>query len=217
MEIQIKADLLGNNEDQALINRTRYNQHGVFCINVMGSPGAGKTTLLERTIDMLKDKISIAVIEGDIYTAKDAERIEAHGIPVVQINTEGACHLDAPMVNKVLDRFELEKLDLMIVENVGNLVCPVEFNTGEHIKVAVLSIIEGDDKPLKYPLIFRESEAVVLNKVDLAPFCDADIEQMKQDLRSINPNINIFSVSCRTGEGLEAWSQWLLSETNKPR
>lgn len=217
MEIQIKADLLGNNEDQALINRNRYNQHGVFCINVMGSPGAGKTTLLERTIDMLKDKISIAVIEGDIYTAKDAERIEAHGIPVVQINTEGACHLDAPMVNKVLDKFELEKLDLMIVENVGNLVCPVEFNTGEHIKVAVLSIIEGDDKPLKYPLIFRESEAVVLNKVDLAPFCDADIEQMKKDLKSINPNINIFSVSCRTGEGLEAWSQWLLSETNKPR
>lgn len=178
----------------------------------MGSPGAGKTTVLEKTIDLLKDRLKLGVIEGDIYTTKDADRIEQHGIPVTQINTGGACHLDAAMVAKALPELNLEELDLLIIENVGNLVCPVEFNLGEHLKIAVLSVIEGDDKPLKYPLIFRQSSAVILNKVDLLPFCEVSLENMKLDILSINPGIPIFEVSARTGEGLKDWADWLVTQ-----
>lgn len=215
MEIKVTADLLSKNNQLANANKGVFDEHKVFTINLMGSPGAGKTTLLERTIEKLKDRINIAVIEGDIYTAKDAQRIAEHNIPVKQINTGGACHLDALMVEKVLKDFDLDKTDLMVVENVGNLVCPVEFNVGEHAKIAVLSIIEGDDKPLKYPLIFRESEAVILNKIDLLPFCDVDFDQMKKDILSINPEINIFEISSRKGEGLDAWTDWLVAKVNQ--
>lgn len=209
MEIKVKLDVLSGNEELAAANRAKFDEVKLKVINVMGSPGAGKTTVLEKTIDLLKDRLKLGVIEGDIYTSKDADRIEQHGIPVTQINTGGACHLDAAMVAKALPEFKLEELDLLIIENVGNLVCPVEFNLGEHHKIAVLSIIEGDDKPLKYPLIFRQSSAVILNKVDLLPFCDVSLENMKRDILLINPGIQVFEVSARTGEGLREWADWL--------
>lgn len=212
MEIKVKLDVLSGNEELAAANRAKFDEVKLKVINVMGSPGAGKTTVLEKTIDLLKDRLKLGVIEGDIYTSKDADRIEQHGIPVTQINTGGACHLDAAMVAKALPEFKLEELDLLIIENVGNLVCPVEFNLGEHHKIAVLSIIEGDDKPLKYPLIFRQSSAVILNKVDLLPFCDVSMENMKRDILLINPGIQVFEVSARTGEGLREWADWLANQ-----
>ncbi|MHB8171679.1 MAG: hydrogenase nickel incorporation protein HypB [Thermincolia bacterium] len=211
MEVTIKTNVLGNNDLLAAQNKETFEQAGITAINIMGSPGAGKTTLLERTLERLKNRLRVGVIEGDIYTAKDAERIEAHGVPVYQINTGGSCHLDAQMIQKVLPHFNLTQLDLMIIENVGNLVCPVEFSLGEEHKVAVLSIIEGDDKPLKYPLIFKESTAVVLNKMDLLDFCDVNLANMKRDIFSINPEIKIFEVSSRQQTGLEQWVEWLLT------
>lgn len=192
MEIKVNTGILEANEATAKANKELLKAKRVFTINVMGSPGAGKTTLLERTIELLKDRIRMGVIEGDIYTAKDAQRIEKHGIPVKQINTGGACHLDARMVEKALNFFNLDELDLMIIENVGNLVCPVEFNLGEDLKIAVLSITEGDDKPLKYPLIFKESAAVLINKVDMLEFTDVNLETLERDIRLINPHIKIF-------------------------
>ncbi|HEX3031245.1 MAG TPA: hydrogenase nickel incorporation protein HypB [Bacillota bacterium] len=213
MQINVKTDILAGNAEQAAANRKEFDRAGVKVINVMGSPGAGKTTVLEKTIEKVKDRLRLAVIEGDIYTTKDADRIESHGIPVTQINTGGACHLDSSMISKVLKEFPLEEVDLLVVENVGNLVCPVEFDLGEHLKVAVLSIIEGDDKPLKYPLIFRQSQAVVLNKVDLLPYCDVNLENLRRDILSINPDIRIFQVSARTGEGLEEWVEWLCEQS----
>ncbi|MDA8210860.1 MAG: hydrogenase nickel incorporation protein HypB [Clostridia bacterium] len=212
MEIKVKLDVLSGNEELAAANRAKFDDVKLKVINIMGSPGAGKTTVLEKTIDLLKDRLKLGVIEGDIYTTKDADRIEQHGIPVTQINTGGACHLDAAMVAKALPELNLEELDLLIIENVGNLVCPVEFNLGEHLKIAVLSVIEGDDKPLKYPLIFRQSSAVILNKVDLLPFCEVSLENMKLDILSINPGIPIFEVSARTGEGLKDWADWLVTQ-----
>lgn len=212
MEIKVKLDVLFGNEELAAANRAKFDDVKLKVINIMGSPGAGKTTVLEKTIDLLKDRLKLGVIEGDIYTTKDADRIEQHGIPVTQINTGGACHLDAAMVAKALPELNLEELDLLIIENVGNLVCPVEFNLGEHLKIAVLSVIEGDDKPLKYPLIFRQSSAVILNKVDLLPFCEVSLENMKLDILSINPGIPIFEVSARTGEGLKDWADWLVTQ-----
>lgn len=209
MEIKIGTGILDVNETTARSNRQVFDGHGSVAINVMGSPGAGKTTVLEKTIETLKDRLRIAVIEGDIYTSKDAQRIEKHGVPVKQINTGGACHLDARMVEKVLGHFDLDHTDLMIIENVGNLVCPVEFNLGEHFKVAVLSITEGDDKPLKYPLIFKESAAVVLNKIDLLNFTDVNMDNLQKDIFSINPQIKVFPVSARTGAGIDAWVGWL--------
>ncbi len=212
MEIKVKLDVLSGNEELAAANRAKFDDVKLKVINIMGSPGAGKTTVLEKTIDLLKERLKLGVIEGDIYTTKDADRIEQHGIPVTQINTGGACHLDAAMVAKALPELNLEELDLLIIENVGNLVCPVEFNLGEHLKIAVLSVIEGDDKPLKYPLIFRQSSAVILNKVDLLPFCEVSLENMKLDILSINPGIPIFEVSARTGEGLKDWADWLVTQ-----
>jgi len=180
----------------------------------MGSPGSGKTTVLEKTIDILTGTVRLAVIEGDIYTSKDARRIEKHGVPVEQINTGGACHLDAKMVSGVLNKFDLTGLDLMIIENVGNLVCPVEFDLGEDLKIAVLSITEGDDKPMKYPLLFRESGAVILNKMDILEFTDVDLQALRQDIYIINPDIKIFEVSARTGQGIDQWTDWLTDRVN---
>ncbi|MDA8226391.1 MAG: hydrogenase nickel incorporation protein HypB, partial [Desulfitobacterium hafniense] len=185
--------------------------HKCLAINVIGSPGAGKTTLLERTIALIKErgKIKVGVIEGDIYTSKDADRIAAHNVPVVQINTGGGCHLDSKMVSKVLPEFELTSLNLLIIENVGNLVCPADFDLGEELKVVVLSIVEGDDKPAKYPVIFRNSKVVILNKMDLLDFTEVNMDNMRRDILNINPDIAIFELSCRTGEGLKDWVDWL--------
>ncbi|EHQ87989.1 hydrogenase nickel incorporation protein HypB [Desulfosporosinus youngiae] len=211
-EIEVMANLLGSNDMQADLNRTHFRKNHCLAINVIGSPGAGKTSLLEKTLPLLSKNLKVGVIEGDIFTSKDADRIATHEIPVIQINTGGGCHLDSKMVSKVLPEFDWKAMDLMIIENVGNLVCPADFDLGEAFKVIVLSIVEGDDKPSKYPVIFRNAKAVVLNKMDLEKLTDVNMETMKKDILTINPEIRIFEVSCRKGNGLNEWITWLNQE-----
>lgn len=215
MEIKLMKDIYDSNEEIAAQNREKLSQEGILTVNILGSPGAGKTSLLEASSILLKDKIQLAVIEGDLSTARDADRIGAHSIPVIQINTNGGCHLDAKMISKVLPGFNLGEIDLMIIENVGNLVCPATFDLGEDFKIVVLSIAEGEDKPVKYPRTFLEAQAVVINKVDLLDFSDVDIETLKNDILNINPQIKIFEVSCRLREGLDAWTDWLISKVKE--
>ena len=210
MEIKLMKNILGANDEVAALNRKFFAERGVVVMNLMGSPGSGKTTLLEKTLALLADKIKIAVIEGDLFTAKDAERIEQTGVDVIQINTAGGCHLDAPMIQKACTSLDLDALDLLIVENVGNLVCPAEFDIGENFKTVVLSITEGDDKPLKYPLIFKESAVTLLNKIDLLPFTNFDLQSAREDLTTLHPTIKIFETSCTRGTGLDDWCGWLL-------
>ena len=209
MKVKVVADILSANERIAEENRRLFKENGVFVINLMSSPGAGKTTLLENTLAALREKYRIGVIEGDVATTADAERIEKTGVPVVQINTGSMCHLDGNMIKNALDEFDLKALDLLIVENVGNLVCPAEFNVGEDCKVMLLSTAEGDDKPLKYPLMWRESSALIINKTDLIPYTNFSLDKATKDSRTINPKLEIFPLSCRTGEGLPAWYGWL--------
>ncbi len=209
MKVKVVSRILEANDRIAEENRKRFRDAGVYVVNLMGAPGAGKTTLLERTISGLKSKLRVGVIEGDIVGSDDAERIGALDVPVVQINTGGACHLDANMISEVMNELPLKDLDLLIIENVGNLVCPAEFNVGEDRKMMVLSIAEGHDKPLKYPLMFRESSALVLNKMDLLPYMNTDIKKVRNDSLALNPKLNIFEVSCATGAGIDAWTQWL--------
>ena len=210
MKVEVMKNILGENDKIAEENRQLFKEKGVFVINLMGSPGSGKTSLLELTIANLKDKLKMAVIEGDLFTAKDAERIERHDVPVIQINTAGGCHLDAAMVKRAAESLDLDALDLIIVENVGNLVCPAEFDVGENIKAVVLSITEGDDKPLKYPLIFKESAVAILNKTDILKFTNFSMESARRDLETIHPDIQIIEVSCMTGDGLDNWYGYLL-------
>ncbi len=209
MKVKVVSRILEANDRIAEENRRKFKEAGVFVANLMGAPGAGKTTLLEQTIRKLKQHLKIGVIEGDIVGTDDAERISALDIPVVQINTGGACHLDANMINTVLDELPLKELDMVIIENVGNLVCPAEFNVGEDIKLMVLSIAEGHDKPLKYPLMFQQSSALVLNKIDLLPYTNVDINKMRNDSLALNPKLKVFEVSCSSGIGIDAWAQWL--------
>jgi hydrogenase nickel incorporation protein HypB len=209
MQINVMTNILDKNDQIASEVYERLSAAGIFVVNLMGSPGCGKTSLLENTIIGLKDEISMAVIEGDLFTSKDADRIKQHGVPVVQINTGGGCHLDADMVNSVLDSLDLQALDLIVIENVGNLVCPAEFNIGEDVKVTVLSITEGEDKPLKYPLIFKQASAVILNKVDLLPYTSFDMQAAIKDITGINPNAVLVQISCQTGAGLPQWHDWL--------
>lgn len=209
MKVKIATKILEANDRLALENRKLFDRAKVFVINLMSAPGAGKTSLLEKTLALKEKDMRVGVIEGDIAGSDDAERIEKFGVPVVQINTGGACHLDANMIYEVLQDLPIEGLDVLFIENVGNLVCPAEFKVGEDIKVMLLSITEGHDKPLKYPLMFQESSALILNKIDLAPHTDADIGKIKRDALSLNPDIRIFEVSCRTGEGLNEWLRWL--------
>lgn len=216
MKVKVVTNILEANDRIASENRKRFDDAGVFAMNVLSGPGAGKTSLLERTIRELSGKMRIAVIEGDIAGADDAERIDKLGIPVVQINTGGGCHLDASMITGVLEDLPaLKELDLLIIENVGNLVCPAEFNLGEHMKVMLLSVAEGHDKPLKYPLMFQESSALILNKIDLLPYTDADIGKMRRDSLSLNPNLKIFEVSCKTGQGITDWTNWVQTLVKK--
>jgi hydrogenase nickel incorporation protein HypB len=210
MQVKVVTRILEANDRMAEENRRRFAEAGLLAVNIMGTPGAGKTSLLERTIAALKPHLRIAVIEGDLMGSDDAERIGALDIPVVQINTGGACHLDANMISVVLaDLPPLRELDLLIIENIGNLVCPAEFNLGEHMKIVVLSVTEGHDKPLKYPIMFQESKAMVLNKVDLLPYVDTDVEKVRRDALSLNPRLKLFEVSCRTGSGIDEWARWL--------
>lgn len=210
MEVKVMKNILGANDEIAAENRELFRVKKVVVVNLMGSPGSGKTTLLEKTLSKLTQNLNVAVIEGDLFTARDAERIEVHKVPVVQINTAGGCHLDAQMVKRATESLNLDELDLLIVENVGNLVCPAEFDVGENFKAVVLSITEGDDKPLKYPLIFKESAVALLNKIDLLPFTNFNIDAAIEDLTTLNPNIDVIKTSCTSGDGLDAWSNWLI-------
>ncbi len=209
MKVKVVTRILEANDRIAEENRKRFREAGVYVVNLMGAPGAGKTSLLERTIRELKPHLRIGVIEGDIVGSDDAERIGALDVPVVQINTGGACHLDANMISEVLNDLPLNQLDLLIIENVGNLVCPAEFKVGEDMKMMVLSVAEGHDKPLKYPLMFRESSALVLNKIDLLPYMNTDMNKVRNDSLALNPKLKIFEVSCSTGTGIGQWAQWL--------
>lgn len=209
MKVKLVKNILEANDRIAEENRRIFDQNGIFVINMMSAPGAGKTTLLEKTIRALKDSIRIGVIEGDIATTRDAERIEAAGVPVVQINTDGACHLDGNMIRGVIDDLPLSKIDLLIIENVGNLVCPAEFKVGEDAKVMLLSATEGDDKPLKYPLMFSESSLLLINKIDLIQHLNFDLSKVRKDSLSLNPKLDIFEVSAKTGKGMEQWYGWI--------
>jgi len=211
-QIEIKKDILRAHETTANENREWFKRKGTFVLNLMSSPGAGKTTLLERTIELLKDTFSLGVIEGDIATSYDAERISAHGVQAVQINTGGACHLDSVMVKNALDEFNAQPVDVLIIENVGNLVCPAEFNLGEDSKTMILSVTEGEDKPCKYPLMFRIAKALIINKVDLLPYIDCNINRIIKDALSLNPDLKIFEISCTKKIGLKSWKDWLERE-----
>ncbi len=212
MEVKVMKNILGENEKIAEDNRKFFRDKKVFVLNLMGSPGSGKTTLLEKTLARLTKEIKVAVIEGDLFTARDAERIEKQGVPVVQINTAGGCHLDAAMVQRAAESLDLDKINLLIVENVGNLVCPAEFDIGENMKAVVLSITEGDDKPLKYPLIFKESAVCVLNKIDLLTFTNFNLEQAREDLITIHPQIEIFETSATKDIGIYNWCEFIIDK-----
>ena len=209
MRIAVVKNILDANSKIARENRELFAANGLTVINLMSSPGAGKTTLLEQMGNHFQDKLSIGVIEGDIQTTLDAERVAAAGLQAVQIETDGACHLDANMIQNSLENLDLGSLDLLIVENVGNLVCPAEFDVGEDHKVMMLSVTEGDDKPYKYPLMFKESRVLLISKVDLLPYLRCDVEKIKEAARSINPDLQIFEISSYTGQGLDDWHNWI--------
>ncbi len=208
-KITIAQNILAANESVAQDIHLQLTTRGIRTINIMSSPGAGKTSLLERTIERLREQVTIGVIEGDIETGNDAERIEAAGAETVQINTRGACHLEAHMVRDALNAINLAGMKLLFIENIGNLVCPAAWDLGEDIRVVVASTTEGDDKPEKYPQMFAISQIMVLNKIDLMPYVDYSIEKVRRKALAINPNLRIFEVSCRTGEGLDGWHDWL--------
>lgn len=216
LEDKLGLNLLAANQHQAEHNRTHFDEWQLLCLNVMSSPGSGKTSLLERSLPTLSADLQMAVLEGDMTTQLDAERLEAVGIPVVPITTGRACHLDAAMVSGGLQllrqRLDPAGLDLLWVENVGNLVCPAEFEVGEHRKVALLSVTEGEDKPLKYPVMFREADCVLITKIDLLPYLPVDIERIEEHIRAVNPRCAVIRVSASSGEGLEDWHAWLRQE-----
>ena len=210
-KVTIAQHILAGNESIAAEIQQSLVARGIRALNIMSSPGAGKTTLLERTIERLRDQLGIAVIEGDIETTADADRIEAAGAETVQINTRGACHLEAHMIRDALAEIELENVDLLIIENIGNLVCPASWNLGEDMRIVVVSTTEGDDKPAKYPQMFAASQVMIVNKLDLLPYVDFDLQKAKQQALAINPYLHIFELSCRTSEGLDVWCAWLMA------
>ncbi len=209
MKISVVRNVLDANERIAIENRSMFDEKKIFVINLMSGPGAGKTSLVEKTILALKNRYRIAVIEGDIQDTHDADRVAALGVPAVQINTGTACHLDGNMIRDAFPDLNMDEIDLLIVENVGNLVCPAEFKMGENFKAMLLSTPEGADKPSKYPLMFQESKALIINKMDLMPYVSFDLERAKRDALGLNKNLRIFEVSCKTDEGLQAWFEWL--------
>lgn len=212
MEIPVIRNILEANKRISKDLKHRFDEKKVLVLNIMSSPGAGKTSLLERTLRDLRGEFRMAVIEGDLQTDNDARRVAATGAQAVQVNTEGGCHLDGNMIQAALESINLDGLDILFIENVGNLVCPAEFDLGEDAKVTLLSVTEGDDKPEKYPLMFHIAKAMVLNKVDLLPYVDFDMDKAKGHARKLNEALDIFPVSCRTGEGLQAWYDWLRRE-----
>lgn len=208
--ITIERKVLEKNDELAAQIRNKFKSINLFVINIVSSPGSGKTSLLERTIEELKNKINIAVIEGDVQTDFDAKRVERYNVPVVQIVTNGGCHLDAKLVKDALENIELDKINFLVIENVGNLVCPAGYDLGEDFKVVILSTTEGDDKPLKYPKMFINSSVLIINKIDLLPYVNCDIGTLRKNALNINPNLKIFETSCTTGEGIEDWCKWIL-------
>jgi len=209
VRVSVVEQILSANDQLADANRARLDAVGVFALNVMASPGAGKTSLIMRTVEALRGEFRIGAVDGDIATTIDADRIAALGVPAVQINTGGACHLDAAMFQSALPRLPLEELDLLIVENVGNLVCPASFKLGVHRSILIASVPEGDDKPYKYPVMYRGVNGLVLNKMDVLAAFDFDVDYFRQGVEVLNPGLAFFPLSCKTGEGLEAWLTWL--------
>jgi hydrogenase nickel incorporation protein HypB len=212
--ISVVEKILSANDQLAAQNKARLEGAGVFALNLMASPGAGKTSVIENTIRRLAGRLRIGVIEGDIATSIDAERAEAAGAMAIQINTGGDCHLDAVMLQEALTQLPLEEIDLLIVENVGNLICPAHFQLGTHRSVLIASVPEGDDKPYKYPGMYRGVDALVINKVDLLPHVSFDMEYFRRGVEILNPGLRTFALSCRTGEGLDDWAAWVIEEVN---
>jgi hydrogenase nickel incorporation protein HypB len=215
--VTIERKVLEKNDQLAAENRDALTRLGVFSINMVSSPGAGKTTLLERTIAALGGRLRISVVEGDVQTDLDAQRVARYGVPVVQIVTNGGCHLEARLVRDALAQIDLSDTDVLVIENVGNLVCPANFDLGEDLKVVVLSVTEGDDKPLKYPAMFQRASVLIINKIDLVPYVDADVATIRRHARLVNPDLQIFETSCRTGEGIAEWAAWLTAQAGTRR
>ena len=215
----IELNLLHANQSGAEQNRADFDRWGITCLNIMSSPGAGKTVLLEKTLAAMQHKLNLAVIEGDMTTELDADRLKKYGVPVIPINTGRSCHLDSKMVaggiHTLQHQCDPKKIDLILVENVGNLVCPAEFEVGEHAKVALLSVTEGEDKPLKYPVMFQEADCLLITKVDLVPYLDVDLERIIANVRQMNPNVSIFTVSAKTEVGLNLWFDWLINRVKQ--
>src|SRR5512139_3439231 len=211
--VAVVEKILSANDRLAEENRARLDRHGIFGLNIMAAPGAGKTITILRTIKALSPRITIGVVEGDTAAVTiDADKVIAAGMPAVQINTGGECHLDAPMIARALDQLPLDRIDLLIVENVGNLICPAAFTLGTHANVLISSVAEGDDKPYKYPNIYRGIDALIINKIDLIPYVDYDMNYFRRGVEMLNPGVVTFPISCRTGERIEHWVGWLLSE-----
>jgi hydrogenase nickel incorporation protein HypB len=215
--LRIEEDLLAKNDRLARRNREIFAARELFVLNLVSSPGSGKTSILERTLGELKEKVRFAVLEGDQQTSNDADRIAATGVPVRQINTGAGCHLDAHMVGHGVEDFDLGATDILLIENVGNLVCPAAFDLGEDHKVAVLSVTEGEDKPVKYPQMFQAADLMLINKIDLLPYLRFDLEQCKTFARQVNPRIHILELSCQSGEGMQAWYDWLAEGTKRKK
>jgi hydrogenase nickel incorporation protein HypB len=215
MKINVMTDILEANDRLAASSNEMFKKNRNLVLNLMSSPGAGKTSLLEKTAELLKGKLRLGVIAGDIETARDAERLEKHKIPAVQLTTGSACHLDANMVASALPYIDLKKIDVLVIENVGNLVCPAEFKVGEDYKIMILSVTEGDEKPLKYPLMFRESSLLLINKIDLLKYTNFNLKEAKANARRVHPDLEIIEISCVTGEGLEDWIAWLNKQYKK--
>ncbi|MCL4551269.1 MAG: hydrogenase nickel incorporation protein HypB [Bacteroidetes bacterium] len=209
--ITVERKVLAKNDVIASENRSAFKRNKNFVINLLSSPGSGKTSLVEKTIEVCKNKLKIAVIEGDVQTDLDAQRIDELGVPVAQIVTNGGCHLEASLVRDALNSLNTDGTELLIIENVGNLVCPAGYDLGEDFKVVVLSVTEGDDKPLKYPAMFRNSSVLVINKIDLLPYLKCSMDELKKNALSINPSLKIFETSCTTGKGIDSWCGWIQS------
>jgi len=217
VKIDLSKPILDRNERFAAENRALFDEHGVFVLDLLASPGAGKTSTILATIASLRDRYRIAVIEGDIASDVDAQKIKAHGVPAVQINTGGACHLESDMIRRAVDTLEIDQVDLLIIENVGNLVCPTDFDLGEHAKVMILSVPEGHDKPYKYPNIFARAEAVILNKYDTMPVFDFDEAEFREVVRRLNATVPVFPMSATTGQGVAEWTEWLAERIERQR
>lgn len=215
MKIEVKQSILARNDEAATRNRELLRRNGVRLFNLMAAPGAGKTSVITRTIGELRERVNIAVIEGDIASEVDSLAIEAMGIPAIQINTDGGCHLSAGMIGTALEHLDLGELDVIIIENVGNLVCPAEFDLGENGRILITSVTEGHDKPYKYPMIFKVVDTVLVNKVDLLPYCDFDMAHFQKLVRGLNPEVNLFEVSCTEDLGLDRWAEWLAATAGR--